>query len=276
MSVSALILTLNEEANLRRCLTSLSWCDDIVILDSYSSDATAAIANDSRARVHCRKFDDYASQRNFGLNAIPYKNPWVLMVDADEEVPPDLAREIVRVVESADERTTLFRLRRKDHFLGQWIRRSSGYPTWFGRLIKLGHVRVERAINEEFNTDGEIEVLKGHLNHFPFNKGFSAWLEKHNRYSEMEAELMVQGGLHFPAVSDFFAKDPSTRRRALKALVYRMPFRPALIFLALYIFRGGILDGRAGLTFCLLRAFYEFMINCKIKELHRQKQGLPI
>lgn len=276
MPVSVLILTLNEEVNLPRCLASLAWCDDVVILDSYSSDKTVDIAKTGGARVFQREFDDYANQRNFGLNNITYKHPWVLMVDADEEVPPELNEEVARAVESAGEGTCLFRLRRKDHFLGKWIRHSSGYPTWFGRLVKLGYVRVERAINEEYKTDGGIGFLKGHFHHYPFNKGFSAWFEKHNRYSAKEAELMLQGGLGYPALADFWCSDPATRRRAVKALVYRLPFRPLLMFLALYIFRGGFLDGRAGLTFCILRSFYEFMINCKVKELRCREKGLPV
>jgi glycosyltransferase involved in cell wall biosynthesis len=276
VSVSVLILTLNEEVNLPRCLSSLAWCDDVVILDSYSSDKTVEIAKAAGVQVFQREFDDYATQRNFGLNDINYKHPWVLMVDADEEVPPELNEEVARAVESAGEGTCLFRLRRKDHFLGKWIRRSSGYPTWFGRLVKLGHVRVERAINEEYKTDGEIGFLEGHFHHYPFNNGFSAWFEKHNRYSAKEAELMLQGGLEYPAPADFFCSDPATRRRAVKEIVYHLPFRPLLMFLALYIFRGGFLDGRAGFTFCLLRSFYEFMINCKVEELRRREKGLPV
>jgi hypothetical protein len=167
-------------------------------------------------------------------------------------------------------------MRRKDFFLGRWIKRSSGYPTWFGRLIKVGHVRVERAINEEYNTDGYIGFLQGHLHHYPFNKGFSAWLEKHNRYSTMEADLMVKGGIDAPALSDLFGRDPANRRRAIKSLVYRMSFRPLLMFVALYVFRGGFLDGRAGLSFCLLRSFYEFMINCKAQEVHLRQNNMPL
>jgi len=274
--ISTLILTLNEEENLSRCLFSLGWCDDIVVLDSLSSDRTVEIARSAGARFIQRRFDDYASQRNYGLENIEYKHSWTLMLDADEVVPPELVQEIREVLSKYGDGISLFRIRRKDYFMGMWIRRSSGYPTWFGRLVKLGHVRVERAINEEYKTDGEIGFLEGHFHHYPFNKGFSAWFEKHNRYSAKEAELMLQGGMEYPALADFFCGDPATRRRAVKALVYRLPFRPLLMFLALYIFRGGFLDGRAGFTFCLLRSFYEFMINCKIKELRRREKGLSV
>ena len=136
MNVSTLILTLNEESNLPRCLTSLKWCDDVVVLDSISEDRTVEIARSMGARVVEREFDNYANQRNYGLQDIDYKHPWLLMVDADEEVAPELAAEIEAVLEDADPELCLLRMRRKDYFMGQWIRRSSGYPTWFGRLMK--------------------------------------------------------------------------------------------------------------------------------------------
>jgi glycosyltransferase involved in cell wall biosynthesis len=274
--ISVLILTYNEETNLPRCLESLHWCDDTVILDSFSTDKTKEIAHSSGAQVFERPFDNYAAQRNFGLKEIPYKHPWVLMVDADEEVTPELANEIKEAIASCDSNTTLFRMRRKDHFLGKWIRRSSGYPTWFGRLVHPNRVHVEREINEEFLTDGTIGLLQHHLNHYPFNKGFSAWLEKHNRYSTMEATLIVNQGLMNPNMGDFLDKDPATRRKAIKALVYRLPGRPLLMFIALYFVRGGLLDGKAGLTFCILRSFYEFLINCKVKELRLRDRSLPL
>ncbi len=274
--VSVLILTLDEEVNLPRCLNSLKWCNDVVILDSGSSDATPKIANDWGARVVERPFNNYAAQRNFGLKEIVYQNPWVLMVDADEEVTPELVEEMGQSLAGCGEKTTLFRMRRKDHFLGKWIKRSSGYPTWFGRLVRPDQVRVEREINEEFVTDGQIGFLQNHLNHYPFNKGFASWIEKHNRYSTMEAKLMSDGGLEKPTLADFFGSDPTKRRRAIKGIVYRLPFRPLWMFLALYIVRGGFLDGRAGFIFCSLRSYYEFMINCKVSEIELRKGNSPV
>ncbi len=276
LSVSVLILTLNEEDNIRRCLSSLGWADDVVVLDSYSTDKTTDIVCESGAKLYQRAFDDYASQRNYGLNEIKYKNPWILMVDADEEVSEELVNEMKTTLDAAEEDVCLYRMRRKDYFMGRWIKRSSGYPTWFGRLIKVGHVKVDRAINEEYVTDGRVGYLDHHLHHYPFNKGFSAWLEKHNRYSSMEADLIIQGGLEEPRLADFLNRDPAIKRKAIKSLVYRMPGRPLLMFFALYVVRGGFLDGKPGLVFCLLRSFYEFMINCKVKEYQLRDEGKPL
>jgi glycosyltransferase involved in cell wall biosynthesis len=274
--VSVLILTLDEELNLPRCLNSLSWCDDVVVLDSYSSDRTEAIAHEYSTRFIQRKFDDYARQRNFGLNDIHYKHPWLLMVDADEAVSPELALEIEEVLGNVREEICLYRMRRKDYFMNQWIRHSSGYPTWFGRLARIGSVRVERATNEEYHTDGEIAYLNQHLLHYPFNKGIHAWIDKHNRYSSMEAEASVQQPDAKIKISSLFNTDPVERRKAIKSLFYSLPGRPILMFLALYFLKRGFLDGKAGLTFCMLRSFYEYMIDCKVKEIRLRQKGSPL
>ena len=276
MAISVLILTLNEEGNIGACLESVAWCDDVVVLDSYSVDKTRAIAEARAARVVPRAFDNYAAQRNFGLNEIQYRNDWVLMLDADERVTPELKHEMHKAVADQGASTAMFIMRRRDHLFGRWIRRSSGYPTWFGRLARVGCVRVERPINEEYHSDGAVLRLQQHLDHFPFNKGFSEWIRKHERYSTMEAQLRTQQRGRREPISALFSADPLRRRKAQKALVYALPGRPALIFLGLYLARGGILEGRAGLTFCLLRAWYEFMINLKVRELRRREQGLPV
>lgn len=274
--ISTLILTLNEEVNLPACLESLRWCDDIVILDSFSTDATTKIAADSGCRISERRFDDYASQRNFGLSEISYKHQWILMLDADERTTVELVMEMKTAIQHCPDAVTLFRMRRRDIFMGRWIRRSGGYPTWFGRLVRVGHVRVEREVNEEYYTDGEIGLLKEHIIHFPFNKGFEAWFEKHNRYSSMEAKVAMDRVSEATRWRGLFERDPQARRKSLKQLVYRLPGRPLVIFIALYIVSGGFLEGRAGFTFCVLRAIYEFMIDCKLRELRLRRAGLPL
>lgn len=269
MKISVLILTLNEEANIGFCLDSLAWCDDIVVLDSFSDDRTVQIAEEKAARVFQRRFDDYASQRNFGLKEISYSNQWVLMVDADEIVSERLEKEI-RDLDVPEGGVCMYCMRRKDFFRGKWLRRSSGYPTWFGRLVVPGKVVVKRAINEEYHTDGETAFLQHHLWHYPFRKGMAAWLDKHNRYSSMEAEAL--GRRDEPVlVHDLFSRDPVLRRKAIKQWVYRLPLRPLIVFMGLYFVKRGILDGAAGLSFCLLRAFYEYLIDLKAIELRMKR-----
>lgn len=275
--VSVIVLTFNEEANIGRCLDSVVWCDDVVVLDSHSTDATRDIAAAKGARVELRVFDNYANQRNHALKDIGYKHPWVLMLDADEVVPDDLKAELQAVLARDDADATLYRLRRKDYFMGTWLKHSTNYNSlWFGRLMRLGRVWVERTINEEYHTDGVTRDLQTALVHYPFNNGLSAWVAKHNRYSSMEAELIVSGGGRDWRWAQLFDADPVLRRKALKALVYSLPGRPLLMFFGRYFVTGGILDGRAGLMFCLLKTWYEYLIDCKVRELRRRAQELPV
>lgn len=274
-SVSVLILTLNEELNLPGCLESVAWSDDVVVFDSFSNDRTVEIAQAAGTRVIQRKFDNYAAQRTAALTEVEYKHPWILMIDADERVTAQLRDEIGRIVQNQGN-VTLWRIRRQDMFLGRWLRRSSWYPTWFGRLFRAGRVRVEREINEEYHTDGEVGHLQNHLLHFPFNKGVAFWLERHNRYSSMEALALIKERTDSWQVRDLFSPDPTLRRKCLKRLGYWMPFRPFLVFCYLYFFRLGFLDGVPGLTYCRLRSMYEYMIDLKVKELRRREKDLPV
>jgi glycosyltransferase involved in cell wall biosynthesis len=275
-SISVLILTLNEEINLVECIESCAWSDDIVVFDSFSTDRTCEIATSKAVRLVQRRFDNYAAQRNAALTEVPYKHPWVLMVDADERTPKDLVREMIAAVATADSDIALFRMRRKDYFLGRWLRRSSGYPSWFGRLVRLGRVRVERAVNEEYVADGRIVHLRSHLHHYPLNKGIAYWYERHNRYSDIEALAKVEAYSSQLSIAALFRGDPIDRRRAMKQLVYRLPMRPSIWFLYLYIFRMGFLDGAAGLAFSRMRASYETMIDMKVLELKRRRRGRPV
>jgi glycosyltransferase involved in cell wall biosynthesis len=273
-SISVLILTLNEEINLAECIDSCGWCDDIVVFDSFSCDRTPEIAAGKAVRFLQRQFDNYAAQRNAALTEVPFKHPWVLMVDADERTPADLVAEMSHAVASADPNTVMFRMRRKDFFLGRWLRRSSGYPSWFGRLVRLGRVRVEREVNEEYIADGQIVHLRSHLLHYPFNRGVAYWYERHNRYSSLEALAKVRSRASPLSLKSLFGTDPIDRRRVLKQIVYRLPMRPGIWFLYLYIFRLGFLDGRAGLAFSRMRASYERIIDLKVLELEWKRSQL--
>lgn len=259
---SVVILTRDEAINIGDCIASIA-SDDIVVLDSGSVDSTRAIAAAHDARVFERVFDNYAAQRNAALALPGFRYPWVMMLDADERMTPELHAEIVDRLESAGSDIGMFRMRRQDIFLGRWLRRSSGYPTWFGRLLRLGSARVEREINEEFCTTLGIGELRNHIVHYPFNRGLAYWFDRHNRYSTMEAAMLARERARPVAWRALTSRDPLARRKAAKQLTYRMPARPTLIFLYLYIVRGGFRDGRAGLLFCRMRALYEAMIDIK-------------
>jgi glycosyltransferase involved in cell wall biosynthesis len=273
--ISVLILTLNEEINLPECLASVSWSNDVVVLDSYSTDRTVAIARAAGARVIQRAFDDYASQRNAALRTIDYKNPWVLMVDADERWDATLYAEMIHAIAEADNSDVcILHFTRRDMFMGKWLKHSPASSTWAGRLVRLGTVSVNRSINEEYHTEGRKGYLHGQFVHHPFSKGITFWLERHTRYASMEAQVLVQEGRVQLGIGGLFSADPVVRRKWFKRLAYRLPFRPLLVFCYLYFVRRGLLDGTPGLMFCQLRLLYEYMIDLKVKELRcRGKRG---
>jgi len=261
--ISVLVLTIDEAVNLKRCLESTPWRDDVHVLDSGSADGTVDLAKSLGAHVHYRRFTTYSEQRNAGL-ALPFKHSWLLMLDADEQVTLELAGEIEDFIETAPATYSMAIMRRKDMFLDRWLRRSSGYPSWFPRLFRVGSVRVERAINEEYVADGERHKLRGHLVHYPMAKGLDYWFERHNRYSRMEAEVLAKERLGRPIrFSHLYDSDPLLRRAATKRIAYSLPARPFLMFLYLYILRGGFLDGRPGYIFATMRLAYELMIDAK-------------
>ena len=181
--ITALILTLNEENILAKCLNSLDFVDEILVFDSFSTDKTVNIAKSFKARVVQRTFDNYSNQRNAALSYVNPDSRWVLMIDADEIVEEDLKNEIIYVT-NLENNISLYSVRRKDMFREKWLKYSSGYPTWFPRLFKNNTVTVHREINEEYITTGDQSRLKNHLIHFPFNKGLNWWFQKHNKYSD--------------------------------------------------------------------------------------------
>jgi glycosyltransferase involved in cell wall biosynthesis len=268
--VSVLILTRDEQRDLPGCLASVSWSDDIHVFDSQSTDATIEIARAAGAHIHTRAFDDYATHRNAALTTLPFKHPWVFLLDADERPTPDLSRELQQLALAAPPATTAFRVRRRDHLFGTWLKHAQLSPFYI-RLVRPERVHYTRAINEILEVDGLIASLGYPLDHFPFSKGIAKWVEKHNLYSTMEAELIVRNqGLQNPSLLTAL-RDPDfhTRRLHQKAIFYRLPARPLLKWLYMVWIRGAILDGAAGLTYATLQAFYEYLIVLKTKELRR-------
>jgi len=275
MTVSVLILTLNEESNLGGCLDTLSWSDDVVVFDSGSTDGTCAIARSRGARVVTRPFDNWSAHQNWAVANIEFRHPWVLYFDADERCPPELRDEVLARAQASAPEAAL-RIRRKDYFMGRWLKHAQLYPTWLIRLFRPSRIRYERLVNPVAVVDGQIGELAEHIIHFPFSHGISHWIARHNRYSDMEAleAEKVRDGAH--ARARLWTRDPNERRRALKDIFFRLPARPVLKFLYYYGWRRGFLDGRAGLSYASLQAIYEYMIACKSWELERRRRGLPV
>ena len=187
MNISILILTLNEESNIKSCIESVDWSDDIVVLDSYSTDGTIKIAESLGARVIKRKFDNWSSHQNWAVSNIKFKNKWVLYIDADERCDTQL-RDEIQALNEENTNECAFRFRRKDYFMGRWLKRAQLYPSWFVRFFRPDKIRYERLVNPVAIVDGDIGELGGHLIHYPFSHGVTHWINRHNNYSDMEAK----------------------------------------------------------------------------------------
>ncbi|MRN43174.1 MULTISPECIES: glycosyltransferase family 2 protein [unclassified Brucella] len=275
MTVSVLIMTFNEEANLPACLASLDWCDDIVVLDSFSTDRTVEIARAAGARIYQRAYDTEDRQRMYGLTEIEFRHAWVYTPDADEITPPDMRDEMLAIAADPDRPEVFFKARYKNMFMGRWIRHASLYPTWITRLVRPDRVYFERSVHSRA-SGGPGGELQAHFIHYSFNKGLAAWYDKHNRYSSVEADLAASKRLerHIDW-GGLLSGEPERRRRTLKSLSYNLPFRPSLRFLYMYILRGGFLDGKPGYLYCRLLAAYEFMIVVKTEEHRRKQSAMP-
>jgi len=267
--ISVLILTRNEEIDLPGCLDSVNWSDDVHVFDSLSTDRTLEIAAARGAKITQRSFDNFAAQRNAALHTLRYRHPWVLILDADERVPPELHAEMLRVTAAAGREHGACRIRRRDFLQGTWLRHAQISP-YYIRLVRPGYVHYEREVNEVLRVTGSIIDLQQPFDHYPFSKGMRHWIDKHNLYSSMEAALALKsrsGETRFSVADALFHPDFNQRRYHQKELFYRMPARPLAKFLIIYFLRLGLLDGRAGLTYALLQSIYEYMIVLKTREL---------
>jgi len=266
--LSIVILTKNEEIDLAGCIHSASFSDDIHVFDSFSDDKTVQIAGELGAIVHQKAFEGYAKQRNASLREITYEYEWLLVLDADERVTPELTKELESLFKKgvpAD--VDGYLIRRKDYFMKTWLKHVQATPC-YTRLIRHANASYEREINEVVVVKGKVEKLETWFDHFPFSKGISFWLDRHNRYSTGEAnEILVNRSPDFSLLKVFTEKDFGKRRVYQKELYYRFPLRGVIMFFMMYIVKRGFLDGKAGFNYSLLRAIYEFMIEIKVSEM---------
>lgn len=270
LPLTVVILALNEEVNLPGCLQSLDGVvDDVHLLDSGSKDRTIEIATSAGIGIYSNPFAGFGQQRNWAIDNIPHAHPWVLHLDADERLTPELVDELERVLGS-DPTEAGFFVPNKLMLGGRWLRYSSGYPIYQVRLFHRGRLRfADHGHGQREVTDGTLGFLQQPYLHEAYNKGLDDWFAKHARYARAEAELISRDscGL-FEACRNTLLGNRVERRRALKSLVYRIPARPLLRMIYALILKRGILDGRAGWTYAKMLATYESMIDthlCRIR-----------
>ena len=275
--VSVLVLTKNEQQDLPGCLDSVAWSDDIVVYDSCSSDRTQDIASSAGTRIIERPFDNWASHQNWGLRNITFRNSWVFYIDADERLTPEAAAELQVIASIPDYRFVAYRIRRRDFFQGRQLRYVQTSP-WYIRCFRPEFVHYERLVNPVTVVNGAVGDLQHPLDHYPFSKGLSHWIARHNSYSTFEAQQILQNRASqqpFSLPAALLERDFNRRRFHQKELFYRLPARPLIKFLLLYLLKRGFLDGRPGFTYALLQSLYEAMIVLKVQELEQQQSSRP-
>jgi glycosyltransferase involved in cell wall biosynthesis len=237
------VITRDEAERLPTCLASLTWTDEIVIVDAQSTDRTVEIARGFTDRIVVRPWPGFAAQKNFA--AAQARGDWVLSVDADEEVSPDLRDEIRRVL-AEPPAADGYAVPRRNMFWGRWIRHGGLYPDWQVRLFRRGCGRfVERAVHESVEVTGEVRRLGGPLIHRSY-EDIAHFLERANRYSTLASGDLARAGT----------------RVGPAALV----LRPLGRFLGMYLLRGGFLDGVPGFLLAGLYAYYVFIRSAKVWE----------
>jgi glycosyltransferase involved in cell wall biosynthesis len=271
--VSVLVPTLDEELNLPECLESVSWADEVFVVDSFSRDSTLEIARAHGAEVVQHAFESYSRQKNWALDTLPFRNDWVLIVDADERVTPELQCEIARVVQAGDDGCAGYYLNRRVIFLGTWVRHAGWYPSWNLRLFRHRLGRYDdREVHEHIVLDGRAGYLSADLLHTD-RRGLEAFVARHNRYSTLEASARWKAERGAPDRARLpvsLLASPVQRKRFLRERIWpSLPAKPVVLFVYMYLLRRGFLDGRAGLALCVFHAFQEFMVGLKLAELRR-------
>jgi glycosyltransferase involved in cell wall biosynthesis len=279
ISISVLIPIRNEAANLPRCLASVAWADQIFVVDSQSTDGSIEIAAQAGAQVVQFRFNGvWPKKKNWALENLPFRHEWVLILDADEVMPPGAAAEIGALL--AGDRAGYW-INRRFMFMGGWLRHAY-YPNWNMRLFRHRLGRFEQLVrgatqsgdnevHEHIHVAGPTGRLHGEMDHYAFPT-IDAFVEKHNRYSNWEAQLEFEDGLKSSA--GLFQSTEVNLRRRLKRWSRRLPLRPTLRFLYIFVLQRGFLDGVRGYYFARLHATYEFLSVAKAAEL-RLKLGPP-
>lgn len=266
--LTVVILTYNEEIHIERCINNvLDWSAYIYILDSYSTDKTADLAEKFGAEVFYRKFDDYSSQRNYAIKELPIKTEWLLFLDADEYLTEALKKEITLTI-AINSDVSGYYIKRRFYFMDKWIKYGGYYPTWLLRLFKPKIANCEGNVNEHIHVSGKTSSLK---NDFidDNKKGFAAWIEKHNNYSKLEAEQLFQLKINSDNNDVNIGTQQAERKHWIKLKIWNnLPIllRPLIYFLYRYFFRLGFLDGKKGFIYHFMQG-YVFWLWVDIKYL---------
>lgn len=268
--ISIVILTKNEERDLPGCLASIDWCDDIHVVDSASNDKTVSIAEQAGAKCKTNFFESFGKQRNWAIDNCELKYDWILFLDADEQATPEFQDAVFTALTDVDDTIAGFYCCWKMILYQQWLKRTDSFPKWQFRLLRFGKARFTDYGHgqKETQVKGRIEYISEPYLHFAFSKGWTHWIDRHNRYSDQEAIERLQQKISW---EDVFSIHSSIRNKAIKPLVSKSPGWPLLRFFFMYVLKLGFLEGWPAFIYCVNLAYYEFLIQIKMDEIRKQK-----
>jgi glycosyltransferase involved in cell wall biosynthesis len=250
-ALSAILITKNEERNVRDCLESVKWVNEIIVVDAGSTDRTVDIAKGFTQHIFQRPWDGYGAAKNFGLAQCT--NEWIIWLDADERITVELQKEILEKITSADKSIAAMSMPRRTNFLGRWINHCGWYPGRITRVFRRSAGRfTEEKVHERLEVNGEIISLHSDLLHYT-DPNLKHYFEKFNKYTSLAAEELMERQRRFTLV--------------------KMVVNPLWVFFRMYILRLGFLDGIPGLILCVLSANYVFTKYAKQWEHSMQKKG---
>lgn len=281
---SVLIPVRNEADNLPRCLGSVAWADEVFVVDSASTDASAEVATAHGARVVQFHFNGtWPKKKNWALENLPFAHEWVFILDADEVLPPTAEAEFRAIVTGdrtagVDSAVVGYWINRRFMFMDRWLRHAY-YPNWNLRLFRHRLGRYEKLtdadtrsgdneVHEHVVVQGPTARLRAEMDHHAF-PSVEVFVEKHNRYSNWEARVALDRHLGRGTAARLQSGRVGARRR-LKELAARLPFRPLARFLYVFLWQRAFLDGVPGYYFARLHGFYEFLSVAKTVELRRR------
>ena len=279
-SISAIVLTFNEEQNIRSCLNSLKdWAADIYIVDSYSTDKTLEIAKQYTDKIYQHPFKNQAEQFNWALDNLPINTEWIIRLDADERVTKELAIEINNKLSDMPVDVSGLYIKRRVYFMGRWIRHGGYYPTWLLRVFRWGKAKCEQKNMDEHIvvSDGKTENLVNDIideNH----KGLSFWIDKHNNFASREMTEIIDSRVNSETqvIKPSLKGDAVQKKRWYKENLYlTLPLfiRSFFYFMYRYVIKLGFLDGKEGLIFHFLQGFwYRFLVDAKIFEFQKRRK----
>jgi glycosyltransferase involved in cell wall biosynthesis len=267
--ISLVVLTKDEEHNIKECLASAVGFDDVHVLDSGSADRTMELARSAGAVIHCNPFSGFGQQRNWAIDNIKARYEWQMHLDADERLTPELIAEMTAVLATSP-REGGYLIPSKLLFAGRWLKHAGQYPGYQVRLFHRRRLRfADHGHGQREVTESPIGRLRQPLLHHAFSRGVDHWFAKHAVYARREAELALglgqDGGA--PEGASLFSRDGVRRRRALKRLTARLPGRYFLRLLYMLLFRGAFLDGQPGIIYAHMLATYEAMIDVHLRLL---------